>query len=77
MRRRDPDLPQKAWLTSEQAARLLGLSRAAVLELIRADELPCRRTSGGHRRIPLAAVHAYQRRQAQAAKRLAGRGCAA
>lgn len=47
-------------LTSEQAAKLLGVSRTHVNTLINSKALPASRTTGGHRRVPRAAVIAYK-----------------
>ena len=47
-------------LTSEQTAKLLGVSRTHVNMLINSKALPASRTAGGHRRVPRAAAVAYK-----------------
>ena len=44
--------------TPQQAARILGLPVRAVRQMIERGELPASKTSGGHNRIPFAAVTA-------------------
>jgi excisionase family DNA binding protein len=47
-------------LTTEEAAKLLNVSRTHLISLVESGTLPASRTSGGHRRIPKAAVLAYK-----------------
>ena len=47
-------------MTSEQAAKLLGVSRSHVNSLVDSGGLPSSRTHGGHRRIARSAVLDYQ-----------------
>lgn len=46
--------------TTQEAARILGLSVTSVQQLVESGELQAWKTRGGHRRIPLAALHAYK-----------------
>jgi excisionase family DNA binding protein len=46
--------------TTQKAARMLGLSVTSVQQLVEAGVIEAWKTRGGHRRIPLAAVHAYK-----------------
>jgi excisionase family DNA binding protein len=46
--------------TTQEAARLLGISVTSVQQLVEAGVIDAWKTKGGHRRIPLAAVRAYQ-----------------
>jgi excisionase family DNA binding protein len=46
--------------TTQEAARLLGISVTSVQQLVEAGIIEAWKTKGGHRRIPLAAVHAYK-----------------
>lgn len=46
--------------TTQEAARLLGISVTSVQQLVESGEIEAWKTKGGHRRIPLAAVHAYK-----------------
>ena len=50
---RDPN-----WLTTGEAARVLGVSQDTVFRMATAGELMSQKTDGGHRRIPRAAVEA-------------------
>ena len=45
--------------TTQEAARLLGISVTSVQQLVEAGAIEAWKTRGGHRRIPLAAVQAY------------------
>ena len=45
--------------TTQQAASLLGMSVTSVQHLVESGEIEAWKTRGGHRRIPVAAVHAY------------------
>lgn len=47
-------------LTTEEAAKLLSVSRTHVISLVQSQTLTASRTSGGHRRISKAAVLAYK-----------------
>ena len=46
--------------TTQQAATLLGMSVTSVQHLVESGEIEAWKTRGGHRRIPIAAVHAYK-----------------
>lgn len=46
--------------TTQQAAEILGISVTSVQQLVEAGIIEAWKTRGGHRRIPLAAVHAYR-----------------
>ena len=45
--------------TTQQAASLLGMSVTSVQHLVESGEIEAWKTRGGHRRIPIAAVHSY------------------
>lgn len=45
--------------TTQQVASLLGMSVTSVQHLVESGEIEAWKTRGGHRRIPIAAVHAY------------------
>ncbi|MYM81804.1 excisionase family DNA-binding protein [Duganella sp. FT50W] len=47
-------------LTTEETAKFLSLSRSHVNSLVDANALPAIRTSGGHRRVPKAALVEYK-----------------
>lgn len=46
--------------TTQEAAKLLGISVTSVQQLVEAGVLEAWKTKGGHRRIPLAALRAYK-----------------
>ncbi|GIZ52803.1 excisionase family DNA-binding protein [Noviherbaspirillum aridicola] len=46
--------------TTQEVARLLGISVTSVQQLVEAGVIEAWKTKGGHRRIPLRAVHAYR-----------------
>lgn len=46
--------------TTQTAAQLLGISVTSVQQLVEAGVIEAWKTKGGHRRIPLSAVHAYK-----------------
>lgn len=54
--------------TTQQAAQMLGISVTSVQQLVEAGVIEAWKTKGGHRRIPLAAVHAYKAAPSAAAK---------
>ncbi|KAB8062951.1 MULTISPECIES: response regulator [Janthinobacterium] len=51
--------------TTQKAAEILGISVTSVQQLVEAGVIEAWKTKGGHRRIPLAAVHAYKSNYAQ------------
>lgn len=46
--------------TTKQAAQILGISVTTVQQLVESGEIQAWKTRGGHRRIPLAALHCYR-----------------
>ncbi|WP_075259506.1 response regulator [Herbaspirillum camelliae] len=46
--------------TTQEAAHILGISVSSVQQLVEAGIIEAWKTKGGHRRIPLTAVHAYK-----------------
>jgi excisionase family DNA binding protein len=46
--------------TTQEAAKLLGISVTSVQHLVEAGEIEAWKTKGGHRRIPISAVRAYK-----------------
>jgi len=46
--------------TTQQAAQILGISVTSVQQLVEAGVIEAWKTKGGHRRIPLDAIHAYK-----------------
>jgi excisionase family DNA binding protein len=46
--------------TTQEAAKLLGISVTSVQQLVESGAIEAWKTKGGHRRIPLAAVQAYK-----------------
>jgi excisionase family DNA binding protein len=46
--------------TTQQAATLLGISVSSVQQLVESGEIEAWKTKGGHRRIPLSAIHAFK-----------------
>jgi len=46
--------------TTQKAAEMLGISVTSVQQLVEAGVIEAWKTKGGHRRIPLAAIHAYK-----------------
>jgi excisionase family DNA binding protein len=52
--------PRAAVCTTQEAARILGISVTSVQQLVEAGVIEAWKTRGGHRRIPLAAVQAYK-----------------
>lgn len=53
--------------TTQEAARMLGISVTSVQQLVEAGVLEAWKTRGGHRRIPLRAVQAYRANAGKAA----------
>lgn len=56
-------MPAAEICTTQNAARILGISVTSVQQLVEAGALEAWKTKGGHRRIPLAAIHAYKAAQ--------------
>lgn len=46
--------------TTQEAAEILGMSVSTVQQLVESGQLPAWKTRGGHRRIPLNAVHGFK-----------------
>jgi excisionase family DNA binding protein len=57
-----PSTPAAEYCGTQEAAKLLGLSVGTVQSLVERGELSAWKTSGGHRRISLKALHAYKAR---------------
>ncbi|MFE1592557.1 helix-turn-helix domain-containing protein [Nocardia sp. NPDC058705] len=56
--------PLEQYLTTQQAADLLGISRPTLVKLLEAGKLPCEKPSGTrHRRLLLSDVLEYQERR--------------
>lgn len=53
-------------LTTQKAAQILGISVTSVQQLVESGMLEAWKTTGGHRRIPLASILAYKARPASA-----------
>ncbi len=53
-------MPSPDVCTTQRAAEILGISVTSVQQLVEAGIIEAWKTKGGHRRIPLAAVHAYK-----------------
>lgn len=53
-------MSSKEVCTTQKAAEILGISVTSVQQLVEAGMIEAWKTQGGHRRIPLAAVHAYK-----------------
>lgn len=60
--------------TTQDAAKLLGISVTSVQQLVESGIIEAWKTKGGHRRIPLAAVHAYKAAPAGADPKAASAG---
>lgn len=56
-------MPATEICTTQNAARILGISVTSVQQLVEAGVIEAWKTKGGHRRIPLAAIHAYKTSQ--------------
>jgi excisionase family DNA binding protein len=54
--------------TSQRAAEILGISVTSVQQLVESGALEAWKTKGGHRRIPLQALHAYMASLGQTAR---------
>ncbi|UGQ47219.1 response regulator [Massilia endophytica] len=52
--------PSDEVCTTQKAAEMLGISVTSVQQLVEAGVIEAWKTKGGHRRIPLAAIHAYK-----------------
>lgn len=52
--------------TTQEAAKLLGISVSYVQQLVESGAIDAWKTKGGHRRIPIASVHAYRAAQGRA-----------
>ena len=46
--------------TTQEAAQILGISVSSVQQLVESGAMEAWKTKGGHRRIPISAVHAYK-----------------
>lgn len=57
--------------TTQQAAKLLGLSITSIQQLVESGVLDAWKTKGGHRRIPLASIQAYKDAPVNELKRIA------
>lgn len=59
--KRDSIETEGDWLTTEQAANMLGLSRHTVASMVDENQLPgsYRNGTNGHRRIPKSAVDGF------------------
>lgn len=53
-------LPSDPVCTTQKAAEILGLSVTSVQQLVESGALEAWKTRGGHRRIPIEAVHRYK-----------------
>lgn len=60
---------QQEVCTTQEAARLLGISVTSVQQLVETGVIEAWKTRGGHRRIPLSAVRAYKETPAAAQER--------
>ncbi|MFT5534837.1 MAG: excisionase family DNA binding protein [Burkholderiaceae bacterium] len=56
-------MPAAEICTTQNAARILGISVTSVQQLVEAGVIEAWKTKGGHRRIPLTAIHAYKASQ--------------
>lgn len=57
---KNASIPANEVCTTQEAARILGISVTSVQQLVEAGVIEAWKTKGGHRRIPLAAVQAYK-----------------
>lgn len=57
---------QRDWYTSGEVASLFGVSDRTVVNWANGGYLPYFTTPGGHRRFPVAAVHAFMARRTAA-----------
>lgn len=57
-------MPAAEVCTTQEAAKLLGISVTSVQQLVETGALEAWKTKGGHRRIPLSAVRAYKDKDA-------------
>lgn len=53
-------MPPSEICTTQEAARILGISVTSVQQLVEAGVIEAWKTKGGHRRIPLEAIEAYK-----------------
>jgi excisionase family DNA binding protein len=58
-----PQTPQDEFITTREAARLLGVGLSTVQGWVEAGILPAWKTAGGHRRIPVASIEELRRKQ--------------
>jgi len=58
-----PQTPQDEFITTREAARLLGVGLSTVQGWVEAGILPAWKTAGGHRRIPVASIDELRRKQ--------------
>ena len=64
-------LPEHELVTTQAAAKLLGVSRPHLVKLLEAREIPFHKV-GSHRRIRFADVAAYARKRAEARRKALG-----
>lgn len=58
-----PQTPYEEFITTREAARLLGVGLSTVQGWVEAGILPAWKTAGGHRRIPVASIEELRRKQ--------------
>jgi len=58
-----PQTPHEEFITTREAARLLGVGLSTVQGWVEAGILPAWKTAGGHRRIPVASIEDLRRKQ--------------
>lgn len=58
-----PQKPKDEFITTREAARLLGVGLSTVQGWVEAGILPAWKTAGGHRRIPVTSIEELRRKQ--------------